>query len=537
MMIREVEAIRRARRDAWRVSGEHPGQGLFDYMTRTAAEHAADQQVFVGEHDIRTYALGDLYESGLSIASAIADLGIGPGVAVAVHLASTPEAIMSYLAVHALSATLIPIPSIYSAQETGFILADSHAKMLITASQWRGHSYLDPIPRYLANGHLEHVAVVGTCPRQYRPFSELVTVPARRLPAAPDTGRENAAAIIYTSGSTANPKGVLHSSDTLAYEVQQQYTPSRMTDSIWLNAVPAGHMGGYLAALKMMMLGQPGVWLDRWDPATALSLIQQYRVNTATLVPFHLMTLIEAMEQGDTSDLHLRDVLCGSTSVPSALIINAAKHGVLAYRCYGSTEHPSISKSDPRASLTHRAQTDGSVLPGVTVRVVGEDDKDLPDGNEGEIITIGPDQFLRYAGDDSSGSAFTPDGYFRTGDLGRLDNGVLTVTGRKKEIIIRGGENISAREVEDLLRRHPAIRDAAVVARPHDHYGEQAWAFLETVDNVQLTLEDVRQHFRQIGVARQKTPEGVVILKEFPRTPAGKVAKRELQNSIDRARS
>jgi non-ribosomal peptide synthetase component E (peptide arylation enzyme) len=172
------------------------------------------------------------------------------------------------------------------------------------------------------------------------------------------------------------------------------------------------------------------------------------------------------------------------------------------------------------------------VLPELTVKVVADDGTQLPDGAEGEILSNGPDQFLRYTSDADNGAAFTPDGYFRTGDIGLLRDGVLTITGRKKEIIIRGGENISVREIEELLLTHPAIRDAAVVPRSHDRYGEQVWAFLRTTGGQQVTLDDVRQHFRALGVARQKTPEGVVVLAEFPRTPAGKVAKRDLRESL-----
>jgi acyl-CoA synthetase (AMP-forming)/AMP-acid ligase II len=526
-----VEEIRRGWRDGWRAAGHHRGQPLAEYMTRAASEHGADEQVFVGEHGTRRYTLGQLYEHALPIATAIREAGAGPGDTVAVHMASIPEAIMSYLAVYAAGAALVPIPSIYSDRETGFILADSRAKMLITAAGWRGHTYLQAVPGYLANGHLRQVVVAGGDPGGYRPFDDLLAVTPRPLPLPPVSG-ETAAAIIYTSGSTSNPKGGMHSDDTIAFEIGQSYPPARMEGTTWLHAVPAGHMGGYLAAMKMMMLGQPGVWLERWDPALALELVQQHRVTSATLVPFHLMTLLEAMETAGVRNLNLSDVLCGSTTVPTALIENAAAHGLGAYRCYGSTEHPTVSKADRNGTLAGRSRTDGAVQPGLTVRVVSEDGTDLPDGAEGEILTKGPDQFLRYTSEADNESAFTADGYFRTGDLGHLRGGVLTITGRKKEIIIRGGENISVREIEELLLRHPAVKDAAVVPRSHDRYGEQVWAFIRTAGNQPVTLEDVREHFRALGVARQKTPEGVVVLAEFPRTAAGKVAKRDLRESL-----
>ncbi|HEX3925017.1 MAG TPA: AMP-binding protein [Streptosporangiaceae bacterium] len=526
------DEMRRQWRADWRASGVYSGLALFDHVTRGIEEHGDDLQVFVDEHGRRRHTIGDLYSRALSVATAIGDAGLGPGDAVAVHMAHTPDAIVAYLAVSAAGATLVPIPSIYSDRETRFILADSRARMLITAASWRGYEYLPAIPGYQADGLLEHVVVAGGDPQDYTSFSDLLAAPARARPDLSPLAGERTAAIIYTSGSTANPKGVMHSDDTLFFEAAQSYPPTRMAGSTWLNATPAGHMGGYLAALKSMLFGRPCVWMERWNPDLALDLIREYRVSHATLVPFHLMTVLEAMNRADLDRLDLRDVLCGSTTVPTELIEEAVAKGIGAYRCYGSTEHPTISKSGPDAALADRSLTDGLVLPGLTVRIVDEAGAPLPDDGEGEILTRGPDQMLGYTSDAENAAAFTGDGFFRTGDIGRLDAGVLTITGRKKEVIIRGGENISVREVEELLRRHPAVREAAVVPRSHDRYGEQVWAFVRTRGNQQLTVADVRKLFRDLGVARQKTPEGVVVVDEFPRTPAGKISKRDLRESL-----
>ncbi len=527
-----TDELRRQWRAGWRARGQHSGVALFDHMTTGAAEHGEDLQVFVDEHGRRTVSLGELHQNARSVATAIGDAGLGIGDTVAVHMAHTPEAIIAYEAVAAVGAALVPIPSIYSDRETRFILGDSGARMLITAASWRGHQYLDAIGGYQAAGRLEHVVVAGGDSRGYTPFDELLRVPARPLPALSPLDGERPAAIIYTSGSTSNPKGVVHSDDTLFFEATQSYPPRRMAGSVWLNAAPAGHMGGYLAALKSMLFGRPCVWMERWNPDLALDLIREHGVTHATLVPFHLMTVLEAMDRAGLDQLALADVLCGSTTVPTALIEEAVARGIGAYRCYGSTEHPTISKSGPGEPLADRSQTDGVVLPGLTVAIVDDNGIEVPEGAEGEILSRGPDQMLGYTSEPDNAAAFTDDGFFRTGDIGRIEAGVLTITGRKKEVIIRGGENISVREVEELLRRHPAVRDVAVVPRSHDRYGEQVWAFVRTQGNQQLTVDDVRKHFRDLGVARQKTPEGVVVVEEFPRTPAGKISKRDLRESL-----
>ena len=522
---------RRQWRAGWRAAGHHAGLPLFDSMTRAAAEHGDDPQTFIDEHGRQTYSIGQLYERALSAATAIADAGIGAGDTVAVHMAHTPECVISYLAVSAVGASLVPIPSIYSDRETGFILADSGARMLITAAGWRGHGYLPAIPGYQAAGRLDHVVVAGGDPQGHTPFADLLRIPAGRLPALSPLAGERPAAIIYTSGSTANPKGVVHSDDTIAFEAAQNYSP-RITESVWFHAVPAGHMGGYLSTIRTLLSGGPGVWLDRWNPDFALELIREYKITAGTLVPFHLMTLIEAMDRAGLAELPMGDILCGSTAVPTSLIEDAASRGIAAYRCYGSTEHPTISKSGPDEPLADRSQTDGPLLPEVDVRIVDENGAEVPEGTDGEITSRGPDLMLGYTSEPDNAAAFGADGYYLTGDIGHLNAGVLTITGRKKEIIIRGGENISVREIEELLLRHPAVTEAAVVPRSHDHYGEQVWAFVRTRDDQQISLDEVRMHFSELGVARQKTPEGVVVLEEFPRTAAGKVSKRDLRAGL-----
>jgi acyl-CoA synthetase (AMP-forming)/AMP-acid ligase II len=524
-----IEEIRQARRAGWRASGAHEGKPLFDVFTESVARRGDDLQVFIGENDRRDYSFRELYEQALAVARGFAARGIGAGDTVAVHLANSPEAITAYIAACAVGATLVPIPSIYSAREAGFILKDSNARLLVTADRWRSQEYLAAVPGYQAAGPLEHVVVVGASAHPYLDYRDLEKTPAGPLPELRRPTLDRPAAIIYTSGSTSNPKGVVHSDDTLGYEIRQNYPRHRMTGSTWMNAAPAGHMSGFLAALKFLVFGRPGVWLERWSAPAALALMREHRVTAATLVPFHLMTLIEAMDADRSTFLDLRDVLCGSTTVPTSLIERADALGIKAYRSYGSTEHPTISKSEPGGTLATRSRTDGPVLPDLTVRIVDENGDDVPEGEDGEVITAGPDQCLRYTSPADNEASFTDDGFFRTGDLGHLEDGVLTITGRKKEIIIRGGENISVREIEEVLLEHPDIRAAAVVPRQHDRYGEQVWAFLETVGNKQLSLEDVQRHFREQGVARQKTPEGVVVVEVFPRTAAGKISKRDLQ--------
>jgi non-ribosomal peptide synthetase component E (peptide arylation enzyme) len=202
-------------------------------------------------------------------------------------------------------------------------------------------------------------------------------------------------------------------------------------------------------------------------------------------------------------------------------------------RCYGATEQPSItgcSSSDP---LQKRAETDGRPLGENQIRIVDEDGNDVATGMEGEIVSAGPEQFIGYTDGPLNRDAFTPDGWFRTGDVGRLDtDGYLTITDRRKDIIIRGGENISSQEVENILLRHPAVSDVAVVAMPDAAYGERVCAFIVTRAGSQVDLAAVREHFVNANIARHKTPEFIRVVSDLPRTAAGKVKKAALRAEL-----
>ena len=220
-----------------------------------------------------------------------------------------------------------------------------------------------------------------------------------------------------------------------------------------------------------------------------------------------------------------------SAGVPPALVERADALGWSVSRCYGATEGPSLTSSAPEDPLAKRAHTDGRPIGGALLRILDPEGADVAPGEEGEVAAVSPESFVGYDNPDDNALAFTRDGWFLTGDIGRIDaDGYLTITDRKKDIIIRGGENISSKEVEDVLARHPAVIEAAVVAAPDERYGERVCAFVIAAGK--LTLDDVRAHFEAAGVARQKAPERLVLVDELPRTPAGKVRKPDLRRLL-----
>jgi acyl-CoA synthetase len=221
----------------------------------------------------------------------------------------------------------------------------------------------------------------------------------------------------------------------------------------------------------------------------------------------------------------------GGAPVPFALAERAASHGIAIIRAYGSTEHPSTTACQFDDPADRRHRTDGRALPGVELRLVDEAGADVPAGSSGEILSRGPDLCLGYTDPTLIAAAFDDDGWYHSGDVGVLDeHGFLTITDRVKDIIIRGGENISAAEVEQALQTLPRVAEIAVVAAPDERLGEHACAIIRMLPGAEpVTLSDVTAHLSGVGLARQKWPEELRIVDDFPRTASGKVRKIDLR--------
>ncbi len=273
------------------------------------------------------------------------------------------------------------------------------------------------------------------------------TIPAD--PASP-------ALIAFTSGTTSNPKGVIHSHQTLGFETRQlleNYPPDRGRQ---LTATPVGHFIGMLGAFLIPVLeGAPIDLCDVWDPGRVLELIESDGLSIGGGPPYFVTSVLDHPNCTPEHVRHFSTVGLGGSTVPAAVTQRLADLGMFVFRSYGSTEHPSITGSRRSAPEDKRLFTDGDVRPGVEIRL----------GPDGEIFSRGPDLCLGYTDDEMTARAFDDDGWYRTGDVGVLDDdGYLTITDRKADVIIRGGENISALEVEEVLLGMPAVVEAVVVA-------------------------------------------------------------------------
>lgn len=533
---------------AWRVDREALTRRFHEtgvYGTTTLAEamrlgaraNPDVRMVFHSDSHPGEATLAQMHRRAHALAGALRGLGLGPGDRVAIQVPNWLEGALAFQAAMILGVVVVPVIHIYGPAEVGFILEQSGAKAFICPDRWRQIDYferLDALDRSrLPN--LEHVITLGA--ERYAGALSWSELEAR---AAPDfepleVAADDVCLLIYTSGTTAAPKGVQHTHNTLLAEVRNsRATLERSSGSAYLAAFPAGHIAGVLGIARLYVFGGRTVLLDTWDAHAAARLIEAHRLNSTSGAPFYLATLLDAAEEEGRDLSSMEGFMTGAAAVPPALVERADAAGLATYRCYGSSEHPTISSSAPTDPIEKRALTDGEMLPHNEVRIVDDEGRDLARGEAGEIASRGPELFVGYRDEAMNAGAFLPGGWFLTGDIGVVDaDGFLTITDRKKDVIIRGGENIASKEVEDVLARHPAVQEVAVVAEPSERYGERVCAFVLVRPGCEAPdLAAVLKHFEEAGVARQKTPERLEIVRELPRTAAGKVKKFELRERL-----
>ncbi|WP_280490037.1 AMP-binding protein [Nocardia carnea] len=519
-----------ALRQLWYRDGFYSDHTWPDVLAESCSTAASATVVYAGpEGSQRVTTVGEIHTLAQRAAAALQEWGVGPGDSVAVQLPNWMEVSVAYEAVLLAGAILVPIVHIYGPNEVRFILEQSGARVLIQPDRWRSIDYADRVAEYLDIPTLEYVVVVGDIvPTGAWRWERLVTAESEYT--RPACNADDIALLIYTSGTTSAPKGVQHSHNSLLAE--QKAAPQHLDpggDSVQLVSFPPGHIAGVGNILRPLLHGRNTVYMDTWNPALAVDLIATYHVTATSGTPFHLTGLLDLGDDAGKLTT-LREFLVGAATVPEDLVRRAAAVGIRTYRCYGSTEHPTVTSGSATDPEDARLGTDGSPLPGVRVRIIDATGGEVPAGVEGEVVSRGPDQFVGYKDASLNVSAFTADGWMRTGDLGRLDtDGRLTITDRIKDVVIRAGETISSGQLEDVLATHPAVAEGAIVAAPDPRYGEVVAAVVVPAPGTDIDLGDIRQHFAKSGLAKQKTPERLVIVDSLPRTPLGKIRKADLR--------
>jgi cyclohexanecarboxylate-CoA ligase len=446
-----------------------------------------------------------------SIARSLHSLGTRRGDVVSWQLPNWHEAFLLHHAILRAGAVSNPIVPIYRRHEVEYMLRESGSRVFVIPETFRGFDYVAMAAEMMpALPDLDHVVVARPQQPQALTFAELSadSGPPLDIERSPD----DPMLLMFTSGTTAQPKGVLHTHNTLDCENRSIIDLFELTsDERIFMASPVTHITGLLYALQLpAMLKAPVVMQDVWEPRAALGLLAEHRCTfTVAATPFlHGVTHHPERDQFDLGAL--RVFACGGADVPPALVRDARTFlDCFVARIYGSTELPTLSCTGPREPALKASQTDGRALGRATYRIVDNAGDEVPLGSIGELEADGPEGFVGYLRPEHAADAFTADGWFRTGDLACADEaGYLSIRGRSKDIILRGGENISVTEVEALLFEHPDVAEVAVVAMPDPVMVERACAFVVPRAGTHPTLTSTggRSPSRSIPNASNSSP-------------------------------
>lgn len=532
-----------------RWSDEYARQWLeAGYWRHETLADVARQQTQLGPEKIllidadRAYTRGEVYYSALRLAQYFSQAGAQPGDVVAFQLPNWAESAIIALAARMLGLVINPIPPIYRETELLYMLAATGAKFLFIPGVFRKCDYpamvagvRDELPQ------LQHVVVVrGEGPWDAGSANWEAVLDTNPISTLPEIDPGNAFLVMFTSGTTGRAKGVIQTHYGFGYKARQMIEAWGVDekDVIFMPS-PVTHITGAIWAFDIPWIsGAPAVLLDVWKVDDGIHAIRTHGCTISGGATPFLQQLLSATEDDRSALASLRTFFCGGTSVSPELIkqVSRAFPQCLFFRAYGSTEMMTVTlgiSSKEQEQLG--AETDGIVLPPIQVKLVDEEGNEITEeGVEGEILTLGPEQFVGYLDVEDNQSAFDDSGFFRMGDLGQWSNGnYLVITGRKKDIIIRSGENISPKEVEDILMQHPAIAEVAIVAMPSEVTGEKGCAFIRLNTGSQFEFSEMQTFLQQSGLAKQKFPEWLELVDDFPRVPSGKVRKDILRKNAE----
>jgi cyclohexanecarboxylate-CoA ligase len=502
---------------------------------RAASVVAASGDRPVLSDDGRAYGFTEIHERIERLASHLAGMGVEPGEVVSWQLPNWRESAIVHHAALRVGAIPNPLNPIFRGRELRYVLREAKPRVLFVPGVFRRFDHGALAGRLRGEGLVEQVVTVRSS--SGLSLDELLAEPADPAP-TPLVRASDPALLLYTSGTTSNPKGVLHSHETLLYEIDSLRRVHAIgREDCYLGGSPVTHIAGLVYGLLMpFATGTRTALLERWDAGRALELIESERATFQTGAPTFLQTLAEHPKVAKTDRSSFRLFSTGGANITTEMIRAAeATLGCTVKRAYGSTEVPTLTATAFDDPDELRLGTDGRAIDAAEMRIASPDGAALPPGDDGEIWARSPEVFLGYRNPSLDEGAFTGDGWFRTGDLGRVDEaGYLRVTGRLKDIIIRGGENISVKEVEDLLAEHPAVADVAIVGMPDPVLGERACAFVAPRKGAGLTFEEMTSFLEAREIARQKIPERLELRARLPKTASGKVMKQALRAELER---
>ncbi|WP_255152158.1 AMP-binding protein [Halorarius halobius] len=512
----------------WKEQGYLPEQTFPEQAYSTFEQYPAKR--VVGPN--RTETFDDVRREAERLAAGLQSLGLEPGDVVSYALPNWVTTTVVHLGISMAGAIANPIVPIYRHREFEYILDDVESDAIIVPDVHREFDFREMLDDIAADVPVDDVVVVGTPLEGQIGYDALLADDTDYT--RPDLSPDDPHVVLYTSGTTSDPKGVVHTHNSVgACEMPMRNRMEYSSDETFFVPTPVTHISGVVRGLRLpFIVGADLVLMDRWKPADAVDLVDSEgvtRMGAAT--PFVQGLLEEAPADWDCP---LEVVGCGGANVSPELIRRAAEtFDCWAYRGWGMTEYPGATKTSVGGDPEKAADTDGRLLPGTRIEIVDLDSREaVEQGDEGEILVTGPHVMLGYIGEDLNDEAFTGK-WFATGDVGYMDtDGYLEITGRAKDVIIRGGENIPVNDVEDKLKEHSAIDDVAIVAMPDPDLQEKGCAYVSLVEGETFSFEEMTAHLDEKNIARQKYPERLEIVEEFPRTASGKIQKSDLREAI-----
>jgi cyclohexanecarboxylate-CoA ligase len=508
------------------------GRNIWDLIVRRADE-TPDREMAVDETG-RRLTFGQYRDRCERVAAGLAAQGVGDGTVVSWVQPTTLEAMVLFGALRRLGAVQNPILPIYREREVGFIVRQAASKLLIVPSTWRGFDY-----QAMAEAVTEGTGTTVLVSDRELPEGDPST-----LPPAPDddmhaTGDVPVRYLYYTSGTTAEPKGARHGDRSLrAASVGMSERLGLAEDDRFAFVFPITHIAGGLYIYAAAAYGLMFVLDAAFDPATTIDLLRREDITQGGAGTFFHQVYLQAQRDlpaGEKLFPSVRTFPGGGAPKPPSLHHELTEaFGVGVVSGFGMTEAPILTMNHHDAPDEVLANTEGPAVTDTTLRIVTVDGKDAGVGEEGEVRAKGPQVTLGYLDPALDAGAFDDEGWFRTGDLGTLDaDGNLTITGRLKDVIIRKGENISAKEVEDLLFTHPHVADVAVIGLPDPESGERACAVVVTAPGADpITVDEMTRHLLDAGLITRKLPEQLELVDALPRNPSGKIVKFELQKQF-----
>jgi acyl-CoA synthetase (AMP-forming)/AMP-acid ligase II len=533
-MANSINNITRPNRDkvleaSYIANGYWRSETLVDTVRRRVAENPRQTLIIEGESILTRK---QVWEQALILAGFFRTRGLKLGDVISFQLPNWSESVVIALAARMMGLIINPIPPIYRESELTYILNDCGSKLLFAPDTFRRHHYrpmIDGIRSELPT-ITDTVFLRGTGDTN-QDWNTVMSSQALSADDLPNIDAATTMMVMYTSGTTGRPKGVLHSHHSYDYKARQmgEFWGINEDDVVFMPS-PVTHIAGALWSFDICWLqGASTVLVDEWKPDEAVDCIESNHCTISGGATPFLQQLMAAAAEKPGSLSSLRTFFCGGTTVSPDLIKKASETfpNCLFFRAYGSTEMPTAAMGirDHRFAL-QGAETDGELVLPVEIKIINDAGHELGPGEEGEILARGPELFAGYLHPEDNADCFDENGFFHMGDLGqRVYDNYLVITGRKKDIIIRSGENISPKEVEDLLLRHPAVIDVAIVAMPHSVKGEIGCAFIIPKANATIDLIEIQRHLAGAGLAKQKFPEHLELVHDLPRVPSGKIKK------------